>query len=744
MRSLLFAAVVCSVLVPAATAQTESTTAPPTATVQQLADKVRDAIVVITFAGRDGNRQGLGTGFVIDKRGLIATNLHVLGEGRPIEVQTASGKDLPVKAIHASDRGLDLAIVEVDAGELPALDLGDSDQLAQGEPILVMGNPHGLKHSVVSGVVSGRREIDGRKMIQLAMPVEPGNSGGPVLDRQGRVVGIVTLKSAVTDNLGFAVEVNALRPLVAKPNPVALERWLTIGTIDRKSWQPLFGARWQQRGGRILVDGLGAGFGGRSLLLSNSPLPELPFELAVSVKLDEEAGAAGLVFHADGGDRHYGFYPSSGKLRLSRFEGPDVFSWQVLAEKPSDAYVPGQWNRLRVRIEKDKLSCFVNGALVIESSDDTWTSGRVGVAKFRTTQAEFRRFAVAKQLPGENSDREALAKLSEKIDQLPTLSASQAESLGSLSADRPLDVEAALLARAKELDTRARELRLMATDVRLAAVVKELEQAAGPQVPSIDLARAALIIARLDEEDVEVESYLGYVDRMAEEIRGKLPPDATETQKLAALNDYLFQEQGFHGSRTDYYHRANSYLSRVLDDREGLPITLSVLYMELAARLGVKVEGVGLPAHFVVRHVPNAGEPQLIDVFDGAKSLSREQAEKLVLEMTGELPEDEDFRAVTARQILQRILQNLLGIAQRSATGPDRESIHRYTSALVALDPSLVRERGLRAVVRWETGRRDAAVADLQTILDAKPEGIDLDELRNMQEYFRTTRPPQR
>jgi serine protease Do len=287
-------------------------------------------------------------------------------------------------------------------------------------------------------------------------------------------------------------------------------------------------------------------------------------------------------------------------------------------------------------------------------------------------------------------------------------------------------------------------LRLMAADVRLAAVVKELEQAAGPQVPSIDLARAALIIARLDEEDVEVESYVGYVDRMAEEIRGKLPPDATETQKLAALNDYLFQEQGFHGSRTDYYHRANSYLSRVLDDREGLPITLSVLYMELAARLGVKVEGVGLPAHFVVRHVPNAGEPQLIDVFDGAKSLSREQAEKLVLEMTGELPEDEDFRAVTARQILQRILQNLLGIAQRSATGPDRESIHRYTSALVALDPSLVRERGLRAVVRWETGRRDAAVADLQTILDAKPEGIDLDELRNMQEYFRTTRPPQR
>jgi regulator of sirC expression with transglutaminase-like and TPR domain len=284
----------------------------------------------------------------------------------------------------------------------------------------------------------------------------------------------------------------------------------------------------------------------------------------------------------------------------------------------------------------------------------------------------------------------------------------------------------------------------MAADVRLAAVLKELQRAAGPHVQSVNLIQAALIIDSLDEEDVEVDSYVGYVARMAEELRGKLPPDATEARKLSALNDYLFKEQGFHGSRTDYYHRANSYLSRVLDDREGLPITLSVLYIELATRLDVKVEGVGLPAHFVVRHVPKRGEPQLIDVFEGAKPLSREQAEKMVLEMTGERAQEEHFRAVTARQMLQRILQNLLGIAQRDATGPDREAIHRYTSALLTIDPSLVRERGLRAVVRWETGRRDAAVADIQAILDAQPEGIDLDELRSMQEYFRTTRPPQR
>src|SRR3954453_23249209 len=134
--------------------------------VKDAAAKVRPSIVVISFAGREGSQQGLGTGFVIDKSGLIATNLHVIGEARPISVQTADGKSLPVKAIHASDRALDLAIIQVEATELAPLEIG-SEKPTAGEPVVVMGNPHGLKHSVVSGVISGTREIDGRTMLQL-------------------------------------------------------------------------------------------------------------------------------------------------------------------------------------------------------------------------------------------------------------------------------------------------------------------------------------------------------------------------------------------------------------------------------------------------------------------------------------------------------------------------------------------------------------------------------------------------
>ncbi len=705
--------------------------------VEQLAKNSRQSIVVISISGRDGGQQGLGTGFVVDADGLIATNLHVIGEARPIKIQTADGKNLQVTAIHATDRARDLAILRVAEKNLPALPLGDADKLEQGQAIVVLGNPQGLKHSVVAGIVSGTREVDDRKLIQLAVPVEPGNSGGPVLDMLGRVQGVMTMKSAVTDNLGFAVSVNDLRPLLDKPNPVPIERWLTIGTLDAKEWTTLFGSTWQQRGGRILVSGLGQGFGGRSLCLAQSPPPELPYEVAVSVLLGDEAGAAGLVFQADGSDKHYGFYPSNGKMRLSRFEGADVFSWKVLLEKQVEQYKPGHWNRLKVRIEKDKFSCFVNDELVVESTDDVFQSGKVGLAKFRQTTAQFRRFEVGREMSGGKSDEKLAAALTTTIEALPALNDIQAEQLASLEKGAELSSEL-LRQRAKELDERATELRRLAADVRTAGVCQQLIKVAGPEVKQVDLLRGALLIATLDEEDIEIEAYVRQLDRLASEIRGTLKKDATDADKLAALNKLLFDELGFHGSRSDYYNAANSYLNRVLDDREGLPITLSLVYLELARRLDVNIVGVGLPGHFVVRHEPAKGDAQLIDVFDAGKQLSEKDAAKLVRDNTGAPIQPEHLRTVTERQILLRMLQNLLGVAQGKK---DREAMLRYLQAIVTLDPTLARERGLRAMLRFETGRKQAAIADLDWFLEHKPEGIDLDQIQKMQQFFRENKP---
>lgn len=710
---------------------------PATSTVEELAKSAGKSVVEVTFIGRDGKQQGLGSGFIVSADGLIATNLHVIGEARPISVKLQDQRVFEVTEVHASDRALDLAVLRIAAKDLPVLALGDSSKLKQGESVVALGHPHGLKHSVVSGVVSGRREVEGRQMIQLAMPIEPGNSGGPLLDMQGRVHGLVTMKSLVTDNLGFAVESAALKPLLDKPNPIPISRWLTIGTLDPRDWSILFGARWQQRAGHILVSGAGQGFGGRSLCLAGGDAIEIPFEIAVTVKLDDEKGAAGLVFHSDGENRHYGFYPSNGNLRLSRFEGPDVFSWKVLHDQPSSHYRPGEWNQLKVRVEKERILCYVNDQLVVESKDDELKPGKVGLAKFRETAAEFKRFRAGKELGKTQVAADAEAKLEALLASLPPLADLQPEELAPLSKSGPAGT-ALLREKAKDLERRAIELRRMATDVHVRGVVAELTKTLQAEPQDLNLARAALLIARLDDEELEIDAYLKQLDRLAADVKQKIPPDADEAAKLAALNKHLFAESGFHGSRTEYYHRANSYLNSVLDDREGLPITLSVLYMELGKRLGLAIEGVGLPGQFVVRHVPAKGEPQLIDVFEGGIPITREDAAKHVKAAgAGELREDH-LKAATGREIALRMIRNLLGVAQNR---DDKEAMLRYAEAIVSIDPDSVPDRGLRAVVRYETGRRDAAIADLDWFLEHQPEGLDLERIRQMREVFKS-RPP--
>src|SRR5258708_25743883 len=97
--------------------------------VVELAKTARNAVVVITVTGRDGKQHGMGSGFILRADGLIATNLHVIGEARPITVHLAGGKQYPVTNVHASDRSLDLALVRIDAKDLPTLPLGDSDKI---------------------------------------------------------------------------------------------------------------------------------------------------------------------------------------------------------------------------------------------------------------------------------------------------------------------------------------------------------------------------------------------------------------------------------------------------------------------------------------------------------------------------------------------------------------------------------------------------------------------------------------
>lgn len=703
-------------------------------TLERLAEQARQAVVVITTTNREGRSAGVGSGFIVTADGLVATNQHVIGEARPIQVQLADGRRFEVEEVHASDWRLDLALVKISAENLPTLALGDAATLRRGQPVVALGNPLGLRHSVVAGVVSATREIDGRPMIQLAIPVEPGNSGGPVLDLEGRVVGLLTTKSAVTANLGFAVTINQLRPLLERPNPVPIERWLLLGALDEREWQTVFGGRWRRRAGQLSVSGWGESFGGRSLCLWQGEVPPAPYEVAVSVRLDDESGAAGLVFAADGRDRHWGFYPSGGQLRLTRFDGPDVASWTILRQEASPHYQPGGWNTLKLRRDGARLQCLVNDQVVYDLPDEAGFEGRLGLAKFRDTVAHFKQFQVGRELPRVTLAPERIAELEQLLEASPATPAGELPTeLGERLATSEPRAREFLLDRGRRLRREAEALDALAARVHRAQVLAELAAMCRPTEGELDLARAALLISRLDNPDVDVAAYVSEIDAQARRIVAGLPPEADATVRRTALDTYLFSEQGFHGNRTDYYTRANSYLDRVIDDREGLPITLAVLYLELARRLELDVVGIPLPGHFLVEWHPAEGPGQLLDVFDRGRAVTRQEAVARVREATGQNPDETAFAPASRRAILVRMLRNLLGVSQEER---DVAGSLGYLDATLVVEPGEVQARMLRIVLRHQAGDALGSLADVDWLLEQSPPGIDRGRLEELREFL--------
>lgn len=644
--------------------------------VEMVAAAARRSVVTLRQADRADGDGGVGTGFVVGD-GMIATNFHVIGEGRAVKIEWPDGAVTEATAVHAWDRTMDLALLEGPPPEgktwadFPPLALAPADglPLPDGSEVMALGAPQGLTSSVAQGVLSARREVEdfpGVKMLQVAMPIEPGNSGGPLLDLEGRVHGVITLRSQRTANLGFALPVSAVQVLLARPNPVPMARWQTIGALDPAVWQPGPGAgvRWSQRAGELRAGGRGAGFGGRALLLSSAPVPSLPYELGVQVRLGDESGAAGLVFAADGADRHYGFYPSNGSLRLVRFDGPDVFSWTILAEVRSEHYLPGDWNDLRVRVEAGTITCFLNGEMVVQSSDTTWREGRAGLAQFRETNPAFRKFRLG-------------------VDLTPTAAEVETERY---------------LREARRMEESAARFRRLAARTHQATI--ELAVQAALKESGGGLIHAALLLARLDRPDVEVEAYRSRITRLGEELAGRIGADAATASpesSLARLNEFFFRENGFHAARFDYGNRANSRLPEVLDDREGIPIMLCALYMEIGRGAGLDLVGLPRAGHFVVGLRVAPDKPlMVIDVYDGGTILNE--------------PETAALTPATVPEMVLRMLNNLQSFALDE---DDRPAALRYASTAVALDPLAARLRLARAALALDQGEVALARDDL-------------------------------
>lgn len=714
------------------------------AIITRVTEMVRPAIVTVHQIGRDGDTRGTGSGFVIAKEGLVVTNLHVIGEGQPLQVEFSDGTKRKVSEIYASDRHFDLAVLRISPGkkDYPALVVGDSDTAKQGDVILGFGAPRGLVSSVVPGAISAIRKLEEGfvkegetpefPMLQLAMPIEQGNSGGPVVNVKGEVIGIVTLRHRVTENLGFAVPASHLRKLLEKPNPVPMTRWSTIGTLDPRLWTAVMGAEWTQRGGVIVGHRAGEGFGGRALCLSALDLPAEPYEVSVQVKLGNEGDAAGLAFAADGGEKHYGFYPTDGKVRLGRFEGPDVYSWTVLGQSETDAYHRGEWNRLRVRVEGKKILAWINEEKVFEVEDAAMRGGKVGLCKFRKTDAEFRDFRVGVDLQEKNLTEKEQRDLSDVLKRFDKEGSSE-EVIGSLeqNGDKSrhyIDAEVG------GLEQRIERLRRLEALIHRVDVEKQMLEVLSKKSEEVDLFEVGLQIARIDDPNLDLDHYraiFAFLVKDADAWIRKTVSDGTPRKKAEALRDFLFRESGFHGSRGEYYHHANSYVNHVLDDREGLPITLGVIFVELARRLSVPgVYGVALPGKFMVGWKPQKGDsaaPVLFDVFEGGTSFTREEVAQVVLKLTGNSPEESAFSPAEPREIAVRMLRNLVDLEVNRKQTP--EQAVDYLELLLAIQPDAGYERFQRAILRVQVADYEGARQDMDWLLKNRTLNLDYSRL---------------
>jgi regulator of sirC expression with transglutaminase-like and TPR domain len=249
---------------------------------------------------------------------------------------------------------------------------------------------------------------------------------------------------------------------------------------------------------------------------------------------------------------------------------------------------------------------------------------------------------------------------------------------------------------------------------------------------SLSLVETAVSIAQDEAPLLDTQSVLAEIDALAARLKRRFPVDAVPVQRLRWLNRFFFQELGFAGNVNHYYDPDNSYLHRVLATRRGIPITLAILYIELASQIGLTARGVSFPGHFLIKLRMATGRQQgevVIDPFTG-HSLSRDELDELLapykrhrgLQGEFDVPLGLFLQAATGREVVARLLRNLKEI-HRGAQ--DWRRLLQVQERLVVLLPQAWEERRDRGLVYADLGVDAAAARDLSDYLQNAPDAAD-------------------
>jgi regulator of sirC expression with transglutaminase-like and TPR domain len=244
----------------------------------------------------------------------------------------------------------------------------------------------------------------------------------------------------------------------------------------------------------------------------------------------------------------------------------------------------------------------------------------------------------------------------------------------------------------------------------------------------VNLGEAALLIASEEYPGLDVRRYLVRLDEMGCALRQRLDEEPRPERAVMALNRYLFREQGFRGNTEEYYDPRNSYLNEVIDRRTGIPITLSTVYMEVARRAGLDVEGVGLPGHFVVR-IQTPAHPLLVDPFHAGMMLTEKDCQDRLDRIFGGKVKIEPkmLRPCRHRDMLERMLRNLKAVYIRDQ---DVQRALRVVDLLVRIQPGNAEDLRDRGVLYAALDCYGLAARDLESYLALAPKAPDAKELK--------------
>ncbi|OKH29162.1 SirB1 family protein [Chroogloeocystis siderophila] len=246
----------------------------------------------------------------------------------------------------------------------------------------------------------------------------------------------------------------------------------------------------------------------------------------------------------------------------------------------------------------------------------------------------------------------------------------------------------------------------------------------------IDLAKAALYIAQEEYPQLDIEEYLNALDTMAAEVREQLPSEQYPLRIIQTVNRYLYDDLGFSGNTTSYYDPRNSFLNDVIERRTGIPITLSLVYLEVTKRIDFPMLGVGMPGHFLIR--PNIQQMEIfVDPFHRGEVLFPEDCQDKLSQIYAQPVKLESsfLDAVTHRQFLARMLTNLkFAYLQKEELAKALAAVERILLLFPDI-PIEIRDRGL---LYYQLGNWNAAINDLQTYLAKVPQASDAPVIRRL------------